>query len=176
MAKLCIGTNGIFVIIAVAITVLIILTLLDTKVRTKVTIKQEPAGSDIYHNRITDPLLAPERTYPVYRTPVMTRFNSPTRGEQSGYQQVGALIEQTQNGTRRMLPLYGSRSTYNSNRWNYYANTDGYQSVKLPVLFKGKNCQDEFGCDEIYDNDDLNVQGYDFPYKATIYKVDRPRY
>ena len=147
---------------------------------TKIDIYTEQSAGDndaLYHARITDPLLPPERSYPVNRPPIMTRYNTPSRSEPSGYQQVGALIElTTEGGQRRMLPLYGSRSTYNSNRWNYYANTDGFQSVKLPVIFKGKNCQDEFGCDEIYDNDDLNVQGFDFPYKATIYKVDRPRY
>ena len=179
--KLCLDIWTILVILAVVLVfVLYYMNSYNGVANTKVNIyTEQTAGVEderLYHRRIADPLLPPERSYPVNRAPIMTRFNTPARSEPSAYQQVGALIEETTEGSRRMLPLYGSRSTYNSNRWNYYANTDGFQSVKLPVIYKGKNCQDEFGCDEIYDNEQLNVQGFDFPYKATIYKVDRPRY
>jgi hypothetical protein len=35
---------------------------------------------------------------------------------------------------------------------------------------------DEYGCDEIYDKDNVTVRGYNKNYKVELYKIDRPRY
>jgi hypothetical protein len=48
--------------------------------------------------------------------------------------------------------------------------------VKLPITNKNKDCMDEYGCDEIYDKDNVTVRGYNKNYKVELYKIDRPRY
>ena len=68
-------------------------------------------------------------------------------------------------------------ATYPGSRyWNYYTGTDSYSSVKLPVEKNGKSCQDEYGCEEIYDNDSVSVPGYSSEFKVNLYKLDKPRY
>ena len=87
------------------------------------------------------------------------------------------LIEQGASGEKKMLPLFGQQTYPGSRQWQYYTSSDGFQSVKLPVQNKNRNCQDRHGCDEIYDGYDVSVSGYDNrQFKATIYKLDSPRY
>jgi hypothetical protein len=120
--------------------------------------------------RIVNPLLAPERSYnSTYRVPI----NIPTRGFSENYQQVGAV-----NSGDKILPLYGRPRWPGANKWNYYTNTDGFQSIKLPVQFKRMDCQDEVGCDEIYDGDNISIPQYgkDKDFKANIYRLDKPYY
>jgi hypothetical protein len=115
-----------------------------------------------------------QRTFPM---PTRVPINTPTRGENTGYQQVGILIEDdSSDGTKKILPLYGEQTYRGSNNWRYYTSTDGFQSVKLPVLHKNKNCQEEYGCDEIYDGTSIRVMAYEKPYTASLYKLDGPRY
>jgi hypothetical protein len=42
-------------------------------------------------------------------------------------------------------------------------------NTKLPVSLNGKSCTGEYGCDEIYDNDSVYVEGYNHMYKVTMY-------
>jgi hypothetical protein len=120
--------------------------------------------------RIVNPLLPPERSYnSTYRVPI----NIPTRGFSAGYQQVGAI-----NSDTEILPLYGRPRWPGANRWNYYTSTDSFQSVKLPVHFKHRDCQDDNGCDEVYDGDNVRIPQYgkDREFKANIYRLDKPYY
>lgn len=128
--------------------------------------------------RLVNPLLPPERSYEnLYRVPV----NMPTRGWSENYQQFGVISQGD-----RILPIFGRNLWRGSNKWNYYTSTDGFQSVKLPVFFKGRDCQDDtVGCDEIYDGDTVQVPQYangngreENPgdFKASVYKYDKPRY
>lgn len=123
------------------------------------------------YERLINPLLAPERSYDgVYRVPI----NIPTRGYDTNYQQVGIL----QHGDK-ILPLYGKPRWTGANRWNYYTNTDGYNTIKLPVFnTQDRNCLDDNGCDEIYDGDKTIIPQYgkDKTFHATIYQLDKPRY
>ena len=56
-------------------------------------------------NRIVNPLMAPERSSPYRLNRVGIPINVHTRGEPTGYQQVGVLIEETGNGENKLLPL-----------------------------------------------------------------------
>jgi hypothetical protein len=40
------------------------------------------------------------------------------------------------------------------------------------------DCQDEVGCDEIYDGDNISIPQYgkDKDFKANIYRLDKPYY
>lgn len=120
--------------------------------------------------RIVNPLLPPERSFnSTYRVPI----NMPTRGFSDNYQQVGAI-----NSGDKILPLFGRPRWPGASRWNYYTSTDSFQSVKLPVNFKNRNCLDEIGCDEVYDGDAVGIPqfGQDREFKANIYRLDKPFY
>ncbi len=127
--------------------------------------------------RIHNPLMPPERSFPHRISSTGVPINIPTRGYSSGYQQVGALIQEDGTGNnQKILPLYGEQTYPGSRQWKYYTGSDGYQSIKLPVVNNGKDCQDTYGCDEIYDGNLVNVKGHDSGFKANIYKLDAPRY
>jgi hypothetical protein len=120
--------------------------------------------------RIVNPLLAPERSYnSTYRVPI----NVPTRGFSETYQQVGAI-----NSGDQILPLYGRPRWPGATKWNYYTSTDSFQSVKLPVRYKNRDCQDDVGCDEVYDGDSISIPQYgkERDFKANIYRLDKPYY
>tara|TARA_B110000211_G_C14085557_1_gene556510 strand:- start:500 stop:1105 length:606 start_codon:yes stop_codon:yes gene_type:complete len=128
-------------------------------------------------------------------------INIETRGGPSGYQQVGVLVERDNNPNTthnsrngrpplsehrasgdlrpngKLLPLYGQQTYRGSRQWNYYTSSDGYQAVKLPVIHKNRNCQDGYGCEEIYDNAHIRVRGYGATkFKVNLYENRAPRY
>jgi len=103
-------------------------------------------------------------------------INIKTRGEPTGYQQVGVLMDMSGGDANKLLPLYGQETYPGSNQWNYYTASDGFQSVKLGVIQNNKDCQDHNGCSEIYDGTSINVNGYSSDFKANVYKLQAPRY
>ena len=150
--------------------------LVDTNSNSSVQVlTSEIPTSNIFYNRVYNPLTPPERTYPytVQNVPI----NIPTRGPSSGFQQIGVLIQEDGVGNQQTkLPLYGQQLYPRSREWNYYIGSDGFQSIKLPITYKGRNSMDRNGCSEIYDGSVVNVDGYDSAFKATIYKLDAPKY
>ena len=137
-----------------------------------------------FNKRVTDPLTPPERTTPLFFRRIPTNetnigipINIKTRGEAPNYQQVGVLIQSGVTGdNKKMLPIYGKPTYAGSQHWNYYTSTDSYHSVKVGVTNKNKSCTHEYGCQEIYDGDLVNIEGYDSQFKVSIYELDKPRY
>lgn len=103
-------------------------------------------------------------------------INIKTRGEPTGYQQVGVLVDSSGGDAGKLLPLYGQETYAGSKQWNYYTSSDGFQAVKLGVVQNNKNCQEHYGCKEIYDGDSISVNGYNKSFQANIYKLQVPRY
>jgi len=128
------------------------------------------------YQRVVNPLVAPERSYPYRPTRVGLPININTRGPSSGFQQMGFLKETSSTGESKLLPLFGEQTYPGSTLYRYYTNTDGFQSVKLPITNKNRDCMDEYGCDELFNGDNITVNGYDKQYNVQLYKIDRPRY
>ena len=127
--------------------------------------------------RITDPLAGPERQYPYVLSKTSMPINVPTRGYITEYQQVGALYGIGQGlQTTKILPLYGKPTYPGSNKWVYYTGTDNYQSVKIPIFKEGRKCQGDFGCEELYSDDLVNISPYNCKFKVELYDIERPRY
>jgi len=125
---------------------------------------------DIRMERIYNPLLPPEKSYDLT---ARNAINIPTRGETPSYQQVGSLTDEDS----RVLPLYGRPTWRGSNKWNYYTNTDGFHTTKLPVQAKSRNCLDDNGCDELYDDDNISIPQYGGKnFRVNVYPYDKPRY
>jgi hypothetical protein len=112
-------------------------------------------------------------------------INEETRESGGDYQQLGILSKNAINdgeGTPGnntdsvVLPLYGKPTYRGSNKWLYYTETDKLHPVKIPVTYKNKDCTDDYGCDEIYDGDDVVIPSYNGDFKVKIYKMNKPRY
>jgi len=119
----------------------------------------------------------------------------PLRGVHTGFQQVGVLVlhkqefekpdvsqpEQTEEKTRliynasepTLLPLFGRKLNSNNDRWEYYCGSDKYNSMRLPIYYGNKDCQNDTGCNEIYDGDHVSVPDYSKQtFRARIYKYN----
>ena len=101
----------------------------------------------------------------------LTPINIRTQGVPGPYQQVGLL-----RGGGEILPLIGRELNAGRSDWNYYTTSNQRSMVRLPVSHKGKACGSERGCHEIYDGDEVFVDGYQSVFKATIYEKENPRY
>lgn len=95
-----------------------------------------------------------------------------TRGAPEAYQQMGVLT--THDG--KALPLYGRRTAPRSDYFNYYTRTDTYNPVALPVAFKKRDCQDNSGCQEVMNGDEVKLAATGDHAKVTLYGFDSPRY
>ena len=96
----------------------------------------------------------------------------PTRGLPETYQSMG-VITMEDGG---VLPLYGRRTASRSDRFQYYTRTDTYNPVQLPLSYKRRDCQDDVGCDELFDGESITVTPTKQKGRATIYRFDGPTY
>lgn len=132
------------------------------------TLNEQNVPSRLVRRQVSDPLTAPSRTH--------VAINVPTRGEVASFQQVGALIEQAGGGDSKVLPLYGKPTYPGSRKWLYYTSNDSYSPVKLPVNSNNRCCLDEYGCDELYTDSQVSVDGFQHTFKVNLYKLNKPRY
>lgn len=132
---------------------------------------------DKRYQRAANPFLPPLRSNP--NDPVTSislqglgvPINIPTRGFSQDFQQVGIIT-----GGNQILPLFGRTIWSGSNKWNYFTSTDSFQSVKIPIQNKKRDCTQEFGCDELYDKDKIFIPAYNKEFEVSIYRLDAPRY
>ena len=90
------------------------------------------------------------------------------------YRQVGTLSSNDE--TPKVLPLYGRRTVNGSSKWNYYTSTDSYHSFDISVIFKNKDCSDEYGCEEITSGDVIQIPAYHSVFTVSMYKLSGPTY
>jgi hypothetical protein len=95
----------------------------------------------------------------------------PTRGIPETYQSMGIITL----ADGKILPLYGRRTASRSDRFQYYTRTDTYNPVQLPIRVRRRDCQDDIGCEELYNDDDVTIQSLG-KGKTTIYRFDGPTY
>ena len=96
----------------------------------------------------------------------------PTRGIPETYQSMGTI--RTDDG--QILPLYGRRTASRSDRFQYYTRTDTYNPVQIPIQHKRRNCQDDVGCDELYDRDRVDLGAIQKSGEVTVYRFSGPTY
>ena len=130
--------------------------------------------------RLINPLLPPERSYVLTNAGVPANVGIPSRGYSGGFQQMGLLYKkdasETSNSETNILPLFGRPTHTNSNKWNYYTSSDKFHSLKIPIKHKGRDCNDEHGCPELFDDDTITVPPYNGEFKVKIYGYDSPKY
>jgi hypothetical protein len=129
------------------------------------------------NDSFNDPYSPPLKTNEYYQSregsDIRPRPNIPiqTQGPNSSYTQVGILTRS--NGRDDMiLPLMGRRNYNGRDKWQYYTiSNTGNMNTKLPVSVNGRSCTGDNGCDEIYNNDSIYVEGYKDVFVATIYET-----
>ena len=95
----------------------------------------------------------------------------------TSYRQVGILTPVSKkDNSAKILPLMGRPLFVNRDTWQYYSMSDQNNSVKLPVMQKGKSCTNEYGCNRILNGDNVYVKGYNESFTATMYEEDTIRY
>ena len=139
------------------------------------TVASAPASTDDRYTRAPKPerdWLATPDLSAVWNSSTQALPAIPTRGIPESYQSRGIL--KMEDG--QVLPLYGRRTASRSDRFQYYSRTDTYNPVQLPIEHKRRNCQDDVGCDELYDRDNVNIAGLGKKGEVTIYRFSGPTY
>lgn len=112
------------------------------------------------------------------RPPIYPKHNPeyPLTRQPQGYQQVGVLVSKDSAEEKPIImPLFG-RKMYSKDRWEYYTASDEYHMWRIPVMVNNRDCQDDVGCDEIYNGDNVTVPDYaNKVFTARIYKYKDPR-
>lgn len=90
------------------------------------------------------------------------------------YQQVGILTRNDLGET--ILPLMGRELYRTGGKWNYYTMNDKNNMIRLPIKVNGKSGTAEYGCDQLYNNDSVYVDGYNSSFYVTIYEKDNIHY
>jgi hypothetical protein len=112
--------------------------------------------------------------------PGLIPINIETRGLNTEYQQVGILTRSNKSShsdDNMILPLMGRRNMAGRDKWQYYTiSNTGNLNTKLPISVNGKSCTSEYGCDQVYNGDNVYVEGYKDIFVATVYENNLFRY
>ena len=92
------------------------------------------------------------------------------------YRQVGLLTPLNAAPEGKILALMGRPLFTNRDKWQYYTISDQNNSIKLPVIVKGRSGSNEYGVDKIYNGDTIYVEGYKQAFRVTEYENDTIRY
>ena len=96
----------------------------------------------------------------------------PTRGLPDSYQSFGIITV----GGNTVFPLYGRHLASRSGRFQYYTRTDTYNPVQLPIRYNNRDCQDDIGCEELFDGDIVQIPGNGTAGRVSIYRFSGPAY
>lgn len=94
----------------------------------------------------------------------------------TNYRQVGILTPLNGTSKDNILSLMSRPLFTNRDKWQYYTISNQHNNVKLPISRNGKSCTNEYGCDKLYDGDTIYVEGYNEPFKVTVYDNDTIKY
>jgi hypothetical protein len=98
----------------------------------------------------------------------------------TSYQQIG-LLTKADSGSGSssdpvIMPLMGKPLFTSRDKWLFYTISDKNNSMKLPIIIKGRNALSEIGVDNVYTGDTVYVQGYNNDFKVTLYENSTPQY
>lgn len=158
---------------------------LNTTYRKEIVIQQDPyihprpssSFSNVYHDVLMNPTTPPLRDDRIVREDPRgggMPINISTTAVDSDYRQVGILTRV--GGPEMILPLIGRPLMVARDKWNFYTMKDSNSMIKLPITFKGKSCTNEYGCDNLYNGDNVYVEGYNDMFKVTVYDTKVMKY
>ena len=100
----------------------------------------------------------------------------------ASYQQIGLLTKADSSNSSNsssdpvIMPLMGKPLFTSRDKWLFYTISDKNNSMKLPIIIKGRNALSEIGVDNVYTGDTVYVQGYNNDFKVTLYENSTPQY
>ena len=100
----------------------------------------------------------------------------------ASYQQIGLLTKADSSNNSNtssdpvIMPLMGKPLFTSRDKWMFYTISDKNNSMKLPIIIKGRNALSEIGVDNVYTGDTVYVQGYNNDFKVTLYENSTPQY
>ena len=92
------------------------------------------------------------------------------------YRQMGIITPLNGVSKDNILPLMGRPLFTNRDKWQYYTISNQHNNVKLPISFKGRSALNDYGVDQIFDGDTIYVEGYNEPFRVTVYENDTIKY
>ena len=103
-----------------------------TQQNNKLTIHNQIADEANYlankdMNRVINPLVPPERSFPYRINRIGVPVNVPTRGYATGYQQVGVLVEEGSQGEKKIITSFWSANL---------ADQDNGNIIRVVTVFK----------------------------------------
>ena len=94
----------------------------------------------------------------------------------TSYRQMGIITPLNGASKDNILSLMGRPLFTNRDKWQYYTISNQHNNVKLPITFKGKSALNDYGVDKIFDGDTIYVEGYNEPFRVTVYENDTIKY
>ena len=134
-----------------------------SQITTTITATDQRKEADVLLNPYTPPLK--DEGYGIRNF----RYNEQTNIgaiPNAPFRQVGYLS----NESNVPIALMGKPLYTNRDKWQYYSMSDQYNSIKLPLLVKGKTAMNEYGCNKLDSGDDVGVDGMKDKYKVTLYE------
>ena len=113
--------------------------------------------------------------------PRKVQINIKTRGNNDTDQQHGTLTKlnfSNQNGPGTssdsiIIPLMGRRPYNRSHKMIYYTI---YNNMRIPLKNKNRDCDSEYGCDELFTDDVIEIPELNGQFKVNIYKNQALQY
>ena len=134
------------------------------------TCTEQSCHANIFDNPYSPPLDKSNIDY--YGLP-QTQVNIPTRGFSGNFSQVGILTKPNKNekDSPLILPIMGRHLANGRDKFQYYTMSNtGSVNTKLPIRVNGKSGSGEYGCDEIQNQDNIYVDGYNDTFHFTKYE------
>ena len=127
------------------------------------------------YNNNNDVLLNPYAP-PLRDERYVVPINVSTTAVDTSYRQIGILTPLNGSSKDNILPLMGRPLFTRRSLWQYYTISNQHNNVKLPISFKGRSALNDYGVDQIFSGDTVYVEGYNEPFKVTMYETDTIRY
>lgn len=113
--------------------------------------------------QVTEPEPEPKKEPVTHRARVVVLNQNTQRVDE--YRRVGHL-----HSSKRILPLYGRQTHGGSHLWQYYTMSDGNIPVRLSFTKDGRECDSEYGCKEIYEDETIMIDEYADTFRVNIDK------
>jgi hypothetical protein len=94
----------------------------------------------------------------------LTQYPIHTRGF-TRFSNIGYLYDEN----NLVLPLYGKQTNCGSTTWNYYI-LDQEHRIKIPLQVEDRDCMEQIGCKELYNDDTVHIRAYNKNFKVYMYK------
>ena len=102
-------------------------------------------------------------------------INIATQNSGGNFSQIG-LLTNSKGDKNIILPLMGKLLISGRNKWQYHSMSDQNNSVRIPISHNGKSCMDEYGCDELFNGDNVYLEGYNDTFTLTLYEKNTHTY